>query len=176
MTQMQRRTFLTGAFVSSAALALGVNLYPYKVESPEDDRYSRLLFSVLIPVFLDGMLPEVAKPREIVINRTLDAISQAIVVLPTEQQTELAELLGLLESRLGLLLMSGSITPLIMRNPSELVAMLESWRHHYLALLQTAYLGLRELVMASYYACPEHWGAIGYAKPSFLIDLNTKGA
>lgn len=171
---MQRRTFLTGAFVSSAALALGVNLYPYKVESPEDDRYSRLLFSVLIPVFLDGMLPEVAKPREIVINRTLDAISQAIVVLPTEQQTELAELLGLLESRLGLLLMSGSITPLIVRNPSELVAMLESWRHHYLALLQTAYLGLRELVMASYYACPEHWGGINYAKPSFLIDLNTK--
>jgi hypothetical protein len=55
------------------------------------------------------------------------------------------------------------------------VAMLESWRHHYLALLQTAYLGLRELVMASYYACPEHWGAIGYAKPSFLLDLNTKG-
>jgi hypothetical protein len=166
---MQRRTFLTGAFVGTAALALGVNLYPSKVEAPAEDLYSRLLFSVLVPVFLDGMLPEVAKPREIVINRTLDAISEAIKVLPSEQQQELAELLGQLESRLGLLLLSGSVTPLIMRQPQQLVSMLESWRFHYLQLLQTAYLGLRELVMASYYACPEHWGGIGYAKPSFLL-------
>lgn len=166
---MQRRTFLTGAFVGTAALALGVNLYPNKVEAPAEDLYSRLLFSVLVPVFLDGMLPEVAKPREIVINRTLDAISEAIKVLPSEQQQELAELLGQLESRLGLLLLSGSVTPLIMRQPQQLISMLESWRFHYLQLLQTAYLGLRELVMASYYASPEHWGGIGYAKPSFLL-------
>lgn len=173
---MQRRTFLTGAFVGTAALALGVNLYPHKVDAPAQDPYSRLLFSVLVPVFLDGILPEVAKPRERVINRTLDAIFEAIQVLPNEQQAELAELLGLLESRLGLLLVSGSMTPLILRQGDALVTMLESWRYHFLALLQTAYLGLRELVMASFYGCPEHWGRLGYAKPAFLIDVDTSGA
>lgn len=167
---MKRRTFLMGAFAGTAALALGVNLYSPEFSLPVDSEGKdyRLLFSVLLPVMLDGALPYVATHKLAAQNRTLDAIKQSISVLPEEQQTELFELLDMLENRLGLLVLTSSMTPLLMRSPAELTEMLETWRHSYFALLQTAYLGLRELVMASYYACPEHWSRLHYAKPELF--------
>lgn len=167
---MNRRTFLFGAFAGTAAIALGVNLYSPEFSLPDENEGKdyRLLFSVLLPVMLDGALPAVATHRAAAQNRTLDTIKQSIAVLPDEQQIELFELLNMLENRLGLLLLTSSMTPLLMRSPAELTEMLEYWRHHYFALLQTAYLGLRELVMASYYACPEHWSRLHYAKPELF--------
>lgn len=167
---MKRRTFLMGAFAGTAALALGVNLYSpeFSLSVDSEGKDYRLLFSVLLPVMLDGALPDVATHKLAAQNRTLDAIKQSISVLPEEQQTELFELLDMLENRLGLLVLTSSMTPLLMRSPAELTEMLETWRHSYFALLQTAYLGLRELVMASYYACPEHWSRLHYAKPELF--------
>ena len=59
---MKRRTFIMGAFAGTAALALGVNLYSPEFSLPEDSEGKdyRLLFSVLLPVMLDGALPDVA--------------------------------------------------------------------------------------------------------------------
>ena len=167
---MERRTFLTTAFVGTAALALGVNLYVpehIKVSKALDSEH-RLLFSVLLPVFLDDALPEVEKLRIAAQNRTLDAITQTISLLPADGQAELEQLLDMLENRLGLLVMTGSMTPLMMRNPDQLIAMLEYWRNSFLDMMVTAYQGLRELVLASYYSCPEHWSRLNYAKPTFL--------
>ncbi|ESE41523.1 hypothetical protein [Shewanella decolorationis] len=167
---MNRRTFLLGAFAGTAAIALGVNLYSPEFSLPDEgeDKDYRLLFGVLLPVMLDGALPDVASHKQAAQNRTLDAIKHSIDVLPDEQQAELFELLDMLENRLGLLLLTSSMTPLLMRSPGELTQMLETWRHSYFSLLQTAYLGLRELVMASYYACPEHWSRLHYAKPELF--------
>lgn len=167
---MNRRTFLLGAFAGTAAIALGVNLYSPEFSLPDEgeDKDYRLLFGVLLPVMLDGALPDVASHKQAAQNRTLDAIKQSIDVLPDEQHAELFELLDMLENRLGLLLLTSSMTPLLMRSPGELTQMLETWRHSYFSLLQTAYLGLRELVMASYYACPEHWSRLHYAKPELF--------
>jgi len=167
---MNRRTFLLGAFAGTAAIALGVNLYSPEFSLPDEGEGKdyRLLFGVLLPVMLDGALPDVASHKQAAQNRTLDAIKHSIDVLPDEQQAELFELLDMLENRLGLLLLTSSMTPLLMRSPGELTQMLETWRHSYFSLLQTAYLGLRELVMASYYACPEHWSRLHYAKPELF--------
>ncbi|PMG43602.1 TAT leader-containing periplasmic protein [Shewanella sp. 10N.286.52.B9] len=164
---MKRRTFLAGAFTGTAALALGVSLYTPDITDHPDENH-RLLFNVLIPIFMDGTLPEVANYREAFINRTIVAINQTISVLSDDQKSEINQLLNLLESRMGLLLLTSSLTPLMLRSADELVLMLEEWRHHFLQMLQTAYLGLRELVLSSYYACPEHWGRLHYAKPTFL--------
>ena len=162
---MQRRTFLLASFVTTAAVAIGVELYSTEELSEKDSLNHDLLFSVLLPVFLHGALPDVPSQRELVINTTIEAIYRSINVLEPEQQQELEQLFGMLESRLGLLFLSGSITPLIMRDANQLVEMLEKWRHHYLVLLQTAYAGLRELIMTSYYSEPNNWNRLGYSKP-----------
>lgn len=167
---MKRRTFLTGAFAGTAVLALGVNLYPSDPITIGSDAQYRVLFSVLIPALLDGALPDVASQRRLAIDTTLDAIQVSISVLPVDQQAELMELLALLESRLGLLILTSSMTPLMMRSSADLTKMLDAWRFHYLDMVQTAYLGLRELILASYYATPAHWGKLGYAKPTFLLN------
>ncbi|MCL1142269.1 TAT leader-containing periplasmic protein [Shewanella gaetbuli] len=167
---MKRRTFITGAFIGTAALALGVNLYSESTLSSQAKDGQRVLFSILIPVFLDGALPAVASQKELAINSTVDAIEQAIAVLPEQQQIELAELFELLESRLGLLILTGSVTSLMLRDSAELTRILEHWRFHFLEMVQTAYTGLRELVLTSYYSNPEHWGRLGYAKPTFLLN------
>ncbi|QLE86866.1 twin-arginine translocation signal domain-containing protein [Shewanella sp. Scap07] len=167
---MKRRTFLTTALVGTGALALGVNVYspPAVNINPALDNPHRLLFSVLLPVILDGAFPTVESHRLAAQTRTLDAIEQTISVLPQDQREELMQLLELLEQRLGLLLLTGNMTPLMMRNPQELAALLESWRGHYLDMMVTAYGGLRDLIMASYYSCPEHWHHLHYDKPKYF--------
>ncbi|WP_028774569.1 twin-arginine translocation signal domain-containing protein [Shewanella waksmanii] len=167
---MKRRTFLTTALVGTGALALGVNVYspPAVNINPALDNPHRLLFSVLLPVILDGAFPTVESHRLAAQTRTLDAIEQTISVLPQDQREELMQLLELLEQRLGLLLLTGNMTPLMMRNPQELAALLERWRGHYLDMMVTAYGGLRDLIMASYYSCPEHWHHLHYDKPKYF--------
>ncbi|NRD75346.1 TAT leader-containing periplasmic protein [Shewanella sp. VB17] len=169
---MERRTFLTTAFVGTAALALGGNIYStdhVRVNNALESEH-RLLFSVLIPVFLEDALPNVEAMKMAAKNRTLDAIADTLSYLPKQGRAELEELLVMLEQRLGLLLLTGSITPLMMRSPDELISMLEYWRNSFLDLMVIAYQGLRELVMTSYYACPEHWSHLNYLKPTFLED------
>lgn len=163
---MERRTFLFGALGTTAALALGVSLYrPELAVEEANDEEHRLLLKVLLPVLLDGALPEMASPRDLSINRTLNAISATLKVLPEDQREELFTLLDLLENRLGLLLLTGSMTPLLLRSHAELEFMLNDWRERSIELFQLAYLGLRELILASYYSCPEHWVSLNYAKP-----------
>ncbi|MGP1782694.1 TAT leader-containing periplasmic protein, partial [Shewanella frigidimarina] len=106
------------------------------------------------------------------INRTLDAIEHTISILPQESQAELEQLLEMLEGRLGLLILTGSMTPLMLRKQPELIEMLQNWRTSFIDMMVTAYQGLRELVMASYYSNPEHWSRLHYAKPTFLEDMN----
>jgi hypothetical protein len=166
---MKRRTFITGAFATTAALALGVSLYrPELVPEDSGDKAHALLFAVLLPVLLEDALPDVPVLREAAINRTIEAMHDTMSLLSDEKQAELTELLQMLESRLGLLLLTGSMTPLMLRSTDELVAMLEHWRHHYLAMLNLAYQGLRELVMAGFYSSPEHWSRLNYAKPDLF--------
>ncbi|MCL1093005.1 TAT leader-containing periplasmic protein [Shewanella kaireitica] len=170
---MERRTFITTALVGTACLALGVNYCSsdhLSVNAKLDDKH-RLLFSVLLPVFLDGAWPDVPALKRDAENRTLDAIEHTISILPKESQLELEQLLDLLEGRLGLLILTGSMTPLMMRNSAELVDMLQSWRTSFMEMMVTAYQGLRELVMASYYSAPEHWSRLHYAKPNFLEEM-----
>ena len=164
---MNRRTFLVTALAGTGALALGVTLYsPSHVGVNKNlDSEHRLLFSLLVPVFLDGALPQTASLRVVAQNRTIDAIVATVALLPVDARDELEQLLILLESRLGLLLLTGSMTPLLLRSPNELIEMLEKWRSSYLDMMVIAYQGLRELVIASYYAFPEHWGRLNYEKP-----------
>ncbi len=156
----------------TAGLAIGTTWYNghWQHSSLKPKMKHHLVLSVMLPIFLDGALPEVSHLRQKTILHTIESIHHTLQLLPDESQQKLEQLFELLESRLGLLLLSGSITPLILRTPLELINMLEEWRHHYLALINEAYVGLRELIMSSYYAIPNHWVAFNYAKPQLFSD------
>ncbi|MCE9677640.1 TAT leader-containing periplasmic protein [Shewanella sp. AS1] len=164
---MKRRTFLMTALAGTGALALGVKLYtpPHVGIVKSLDTEHRLLFSLLLPVFLDGALPQTEALRVAAQNRTLDAIALTLQQLPRDARDELEQLVELLESRLSLLILTGSMTPLLLRTPVQLAQMLEHWRRGYLDLMVAAYQGLRELVMSSYYGCPDHWSQLNYERP-----------
>ncbi|GLP95782.1 TAT leader-containing periplasmic protein [Paraferrimonas sedimenticola] len=163
---MQRRSFLTLALSGTAALALGVNWYAHQqdFDYQQAPKY-RLLLGALIPPLLDGVLPQVAQPRAAAIERCIDATLATIEALPEHQRLELEQLLDSLEGQLGNLLLAGSLTPIALQSPQQLSALLQKWRDSYLDLVRRAYLGLRNLILASYYASPEHWSVLGYSKP-----------
>ncbi|MYM91935.1 hypothetical protein GTP91_32755, partial [Rugamonas sp. FT82W] len=93
--------------------------------------------------------------------RTLAAIHG----LPLATQKEVQDLFGLLAlapARRWLAGVSGSWGEAA---PQEVAAFLERWRHHRLAMLQTAYLALHDLILGSWYAEPSTWAGIGYPGP-----------
>ncbi|MGB0893697.1 MAG: twin-arginine translocation signal domain-containing protein [Parashewanella sp.] len=165
---MRRRTFILGSMAATAGLALGGASYLESLKQipQQSSRPYDILLHLLLPIFLDGALPNAVEPKQHAINRTIDNIYQTLDILPRETSEKLHQLLSMLDSRLGLLLLTGSITPLLRRTPAALITQVEQWRFHYLAMMNEAYLGLREVIMSSYYASPEHWQHLGYSKPA----------
>ncbi|GLS83351.1 TAT leader-containing periplasmic protein [Paraferrimonas haliotis] len=164
---MRRRTFLTIGIASTAAMAFGVKLYSDKAfDDSNYDEHHRVLLAALVPVLLDGILPEVTQPRQRAINRCIDNCLTTISLLPEHQAEQMQELLQSLEAQFGNLLLVGSITPLALQSPAQIQQVLESWRNSFIEMLQQAYLGLRNLIIASYYSDPDVWPTLGYHKPN----------
>ena len=164
---MERRTFLLGGFVATASIAVGADWYINAFESEQvlTKHKHGLLFQALIPVLLDGALPDEQELRQQHIERTVESIHATMDVLPEHTQQQLHQLLELLETKFGLLLLTSNMTAVLKRNPLELTQLLNYWREHYLSMMNEAYLGLRELIVSSYYALPEHWEILNYKKP-----------
>ena len=165
---MERRTFLLGGFVATASIAVGADWYINAFDSEQEHSKHKhgLLFQALIPVLLEGALPTAQKLRQQHIQRTVESIHATVDVLPKHSQQQLHQLLEILETKFGLLLLTSNMTSLLKRNPIELSQLLHYWREHYLSMMNEAYLGLRELIMSSYYALPEHWEILNYKKPA----------
>ena len=169
---LKRRTFISSAFISTAAITIGIDLKPWSLLGNNQDdiiHSHRHLFSVLLPVFLDGILPKTMsfEKREHFHNQTLLSMSENTNKLNDKQKSDLSTLLNLLDSRLGSLLLTAEMTHITHRSANELITMLNVWREGFMSLQQMAYFSLRELILASFYSIPEHWSLISYSKPSF---------
>ncbi|MBY6187192.1 TAT leader-containing periplasmic protein [Marinobacter hydrocarbonoclasticus] len=162
---MDRRQFLMAGLVGTAAVAAGVALWPTETPLPGlTDPQARVLRALVVPV-LAGAAPEAQLSARA--DAVAHQVAQTILTLPAGSQAQLNELFGLLENRLGVLALTGSITPLLARQPEALAEMLEGWRHHFMETLVIAYQGLKELIQAAWYADPAHWAPLGYQKPSW---------
>ncbi|MBU2115816.1 MAG: hypothetical protein KKE94_18805, partial [Gammaproteobacteria bacterium] len=80
---------------------------------------------------------------------------------------ELNQLFNLLANRISQLGLTGHISSLPDLSIAQRLQLLNQWRDSYLALLQQAYHGLRELLYGAYYGQIEHWQALGYTAPRF---------
>jgi hypothetical protein len=95
-------------------------------------------------------------------------LNDSIAALPPHTQAELAQLLSVLASAPGRWALAGLPTDWADASVDQVRAALLDMRHSRLALRQQAYLALRELTCAAYFADPSTWMALGYSGPMDL--------
>src|SRR5207247_2689962 len=107
---ISRRTFIAVGIVGTVALATagwlkGPHAPPSGMRRRTLDADAEAILGAVVPVLLDGALPEAHEARQRMIAETLTAIDIAIAGLPLAAQAELSQLFALLSLppvRLGL--------------------------------------------------------------------------
>lgn len=121
------------------------------------------IFWALMPAFLDGAF---TADDQQTMYRVLSNIDHAFAILEPHTQAELSQLLDLIQSRGGWLLLSAGASQLSELPLPQKLDLLQLWQQHYLQLLRQAYQGLHELIMAAWYGDPASWAPINYQLPA----------
>ncbi|WP_411993621.1 twin-arginine translocation signal domain-containing protein [Agarivorans sp. DSG3-1] len=167
--KLTRRKLLQYGTVTAAAVGGGSWLfshYPLQFTPQAGLRLSaqhQQIFWALIPAFLEGGVAADDKPA---LQRVLANIDHAFAVLEPHTQAELRQLLDLLQSRGGWLLLSAGASQLSQLTLQQKLQILQQWQQHYLQLLRQAYQGLHELIMAAWYGDPVSWDQLNYQLPA----------
>lgn len=149
-----------GALLAAGGVALWL-----KPDSGADAvaQATRRVLRAVLPVLLAGALPGAPAARELAIEAGLQRTVAAIAGMPPAVQTEIAELMTLLDARVGRWL--AGIDDWNSADPARVAAFLQRWRQHRFDLLQAAYHALHDLALGPYYADPVAWEVIGYPGP-----------
>jgi hypothetical protein len=173
-----RRTFIVAGLAGGVALTLatlwrGRDAAP--VADPAQEPLARLgaaapaILAAVIPVMLDGALPQPEAARREAAAETLVNVGRAVAGLPPAAQDELAELFALLGFGPARMLLARVGPPWSQASPAEIEAFLASWRQSGFTLLRSAYDALHQIIYAAWYGNPRSWAAIGYAGPPKLV-------
>jgi hypothetical protein len=123
-----------------------------------DDAAHRVLAAV-VPVLLQGAIEQSQVPLAIA------RIDDAIRSLPLNAQSEVQELFALLSLTPARRFLAGLSVSWEQAGADEVHAFLQRWRFSRFALLQSAYLALRDLALGAWYADESTWSGIGYPGP-----------
>lgn len=165
-TSQSRRSFLKAGLVGSLVLiaAGGVYRTMHKTEPPGKfvlDDTVRAILSGIVPVVLKGSI----NPTNDEVTQVIDSVHSAIAGLPLTAQKEIQDLFSLLALGPSRRFLVGLPDEWPQAKPEDIAAFLQNWRTSRLALLQTAYHGLHDLIIGSWYSEPRSWAAIGYPGP-----------
>jgi hypothetical protein len=170
---LSRRTFIAAGIVGAVALATagwlkGPHAPPSGARRRTLDADAEAILGAVVPVLLDGALPEAPEARQRMIAETLTAIDIAIAGLPPAAQSELSQLFALLALppvRLGLARIAA---PWPSAAPADVRVCLDRFRESSWSLQRATYDALHQLTFAAWYGNPQAWPAIGYAGPPSL--------
>lgn len=165
-----RRTFLKVGALAALTLAAGGGIYRATHPSGPLQRFvldgeARAAIDAIVPAMLAGALPTGAAQRSAAIGATTERVHQAIRGLPLGAQKEVQDLFGLLALAPARRVLTGISGGWASATPEQVTVFLQEWRFHSLAMLQTAYHALHDLIIGSWYADPSSWSAIGYPGP-----------
>jgi hypothetical protein len=164
---MDRRQFILSGIALGTAASLGAGILGWQHSLQQHDDNRDLVLSALLPALLYGALSQDTTLAAVELGRTKTAICDFMPFLPQRQQQELHQLFNLLAGRVTRLALTGYVTALPELGLNQRIELLNCWRDSYLALLQQAYHGLRELLYGAYYGQPEHWQPLAYSAPRF---------
>ena len=170
---VSRRTFIAVGIAGAIALATagwlkGPHAPPSGLRRRMLDADAEAILGAVVPVLLDGALPQVPEERQRMLAETLTAIDTAIAGLPPAAQAELSQLFALLALppvRLGLARIAA---PWQSAAPADVRLCLDRFRESSWSLPRAAYDALHQLTFAAWYGNPQAWPAIGYAGPPSL--------
>jgi hypothetical protein len=165
-----RRTFLKVGALAALALAGGGGVYRYLHPAGPLTRFvldgeSKAALDAIIPAMLAGSLPTQPAARAAAVGATTERVHQAIRGLQLNAQKEVKDLFGLLALAPARRALTGVAGGWSQASDAQVGAFLQEWRFHRLAMLQTAYHALHDLIIGSWYADPSSWDAIGYPGP-----------
>ena len=155
-----------------AALALAAGGGIYRATHPVAplqrfvlDGEAKAALDAMVPAMLAGVLPPEPAARASAIAATTERVHQAIRGLPLGAQKEVQDLFGLLALAPARRALTGISGGWANASAAQVASFLQEWRFHRLAMLQTAYHALHDLVIGSWYADPSSWSAIDYPGP-----------
>ncbi len=165
---MNRRQFIMTSLGTGLGLSLGITLYPVVSATKASQlTAAEMVFDAFLPALLMGALPADNQLAQQQLLATRKAAIEFLPFLPLTQQQQLSQLFLLLEQELTRLALTGNWLSLNELPVQTRLGLLSAWRDSYLALLQQAYCGLRELLFAAYYGQPPHWAALNYQAVEF---------
>ena len=167
-----RRTLLKAGIAGGVVLVLArwmVTSYSPR-ESPGVsgsalDPSARAIIAALVPVLLEGALPDADSEARAEIVAGVD---RAVAGLPPGSRKELAQLFALLSFAPTRCLVAGVWSSWPQASRESVAAFLASWRDSRFALLRSGYGALHQLILAAWYGNTHAWPAIGYGGPPSL--------
>ena len=177
MISRSRRRFLIRSLAAAGVAATGRAFWIQSEEFvpeifTEDDDWlfltpeERLILAVVTPVMLLGVSDKPISGK-VLVNYLKD-FDHSLTLLTVTQQQEFKELLQLLESMIGRVVIAGIWSTWNNASAETINEMLDTWRNSFLDLIQIAYIGLKELSFANWYGNQNSWSDIGYSGPPEL--------
>ena len=178
MMNSSRRRFLIQSFAAAGLAATGRMLWIQSEEFvpeifTEDDDWQflspddRLILAMVTPVILLGVADKPISGK-VLVNYLKD-FDNSLTLLTLTQQQEFKELLQLLNSMIGRVVIAGVWSTWNNVSAETINKMLDEWRNSFLDLIKVAYAGLKELSFASWYGNPDSWASIAYSGPPELL-------
>lgn len=167
---MSRRHFLKAGLIGGAVLTAGGawvvwrDIRDANAHRQPRDRVAEVV-EAIAPVMLSGALPTDSAQRCSALAVLANGVNEVIAAFPPAIRGEVNDLFRLLDIRFARRLLAGVTTPWREAEPAVVQGFLERWRWSRIALLQTGYFALHDLVLGAWYADPGSWPQLGYAGP-----------
>jgi hypothetical protein len=163
---MKRRSLLQLGIVGGALVALAGAGLALTRPGLRDGRLTTAGREVLAAVargVLDGVLP--ASGQAEALQGHLQRLDAAVAAFPPAMQAELGQLLTLLASPPGRVMLTGLQPDWPGASTAEVQAMLQRLRRSALPLRLQTFHALRDLTNAAYFADARTWSVLGYPGP-----------
>jgi len=128
----------------------------------------RNVLAAIARAVLDGSLPAQMLAQRAALASHLDRLDATLGALPPAMQDEVGNLLALLATPPGRIVLTGLATDWQQASVAQVQAALQSMRASSINLRAQAYHALRDLTHAAYFASPHTWSQLGYPGPQAL--------
>jgi hypothetical protein len=165
---MRRRTLLTVGAAAGVILVVAGGSAIWLHPARRDARFTeagRSIFAALAPAILSTLWPSDAREQAHATEAFLQRLEGTVDGLTPPLQAEVDELLSMLGSPAGRLILTGLRNPWAEASPAEVVAALQGLQVSPWRLRQQIFHALRDLTNAAYFASPATWSVIGYPGP-----------